>query len=169
MSTVKAITILQPWAWAVVGGLKRFENREWRTDYVGPLVIHAGKSDAWMERGMKFLRERGVAPLRSELEFGAVLGVVDMVDCKRVAECGGDEYAWGPYCFELARPRRLVRPVPMRGQVSLWNCEAAIVAELLGVDAIEASPEGTKEERLQRAIAAAGPGRVHRIEQGNLW
>ena len=38
-----ALTIHQPWAWAIMAGIKRVENRTWRTSHRGPLVIHAGK------------------------------------------------------------------------------------------------------------------------------
>lgn len=41
-----ALTIKQPWASAIMAGLKRVENRTWRTDYRGPLAIHAGLSRA---------------------------------------------------------------------------------------------------------------------------
>jgi hypothetical protein len=43
-STVKALTIRQPWAWATIYGGKDVENRRWRTAYRGPLLIHAGKN-----------------------------------------------------------------------------------------------------------------------------
>jgi hypothetical protein len=41
-----ALTILQPWAWAIATGLKSVENRTWRPPdaAIGQLVaIHAGK------------------------------------------------------------------------------------------------------------------------------
>src|SRR5688572_4676832 len=38
---MKALSLRQPWAWAVVHGGKRVENRGWTTDYRGPLLIHA--------------------------------------------------------------------------------------------------------------------------------
>lgn len=39
---MKAISIQQPWAWAIFNG-KPVENRKWSTAYRGPLLIHAGK------------------------------------------------------------------------------------------------------------------------------
>ncbi len=35
------LSIRQPYAWAVVHGIKDIENRSWRTHYRGPLLIHA--------------------------------------------------------------------------------------------------------------------------------
>ncbi|MHC4404130.1 MAG: ASCH domain-containing protein [Planctomycetota bacterium] len=41
---MKALTICQPWAWAIIHGPKPVENRGWATKYRGPLAIHAGQS-----------------------------------------------------------------------------------------------------------------------------
>ncbi len=40
---MKAITLTQPWATLVAIGAKRIETRSWKTDYRGPLAIHAAK------------------------------------------------------------------------------------------------------------------------------
>lgn len=42
---MKAITIHQPWAGLISIGAKRFETRGWKTNYRGPIAIHAGKKD----------------------------------------------------------------------------------------------------------------------------
>lgn len=38
---MRAITLWQPWAGAVAVRLKRHETRSWKTDYRGPILIHA--------------------------------------------------------------------------------------------------------------------------------
>jgi hypothetical protein len=40
---MKALTVKQPWAWAIVMGYKDVENRSRRTNHRGPLLIHAAK------------------------------------------------------------------------------------------------------------------------------
>lgn len=40
---MKALSVKQPWAWAIIHAGKDIEKRTWRTDYRGPLLIHAGK------------------------------------------------------------------------------------------------------------------------------
>lgn len=40
---MKALSILQPWAWLITAGHKDIENRRWWTNYRGPFLIHAGK------------------------------------------------------------------------------------------------------------------------------
>ena len=41
---MKALSIKQPWAWAIIHAGKNVENRTWATSYRGPLLIHAGKT-----------------------------------------------------------------------------------------------------------------------------
>jgi ASCH domain-containing protein len=37
-----ALSIRQPWAWAICAGCKDVENRSWNTKHRGPFVVHAG-------------------------------------------------------------------------------------------------------------------------------
>ena len=51
---MKALSIRQPWAWAIIHAGKDVENRPWGTRYRGPLLIHASKTldqegRAWIE------------------------------------------------------------------------------------------------------------------------
>lgn len=57
---MKALSIRNPWAWAITHGGKRVENREWQCPptYRGPLLIHASKwhSDAEIVDTMDSIR-----------------------------------------------------------------------------------------------------------------
>ena len=55
---MKALTLWQPWASLVALGLKTIETRGWRTNYRGPLLIHAAKRspDAWVQ-GVTAMRQ----------------------------------------------------------------------------------------------------------------
>lgn len=124
---VKALTVCQPWAWAIMAGLKRVENRSWRTEYRGPLVIHAGKS-------RRFLCERlpdGTGVDEGRLVFGVILGVVEMVDCLWAddASLAGDPFVEGPWCWVLREPRVLAEPVMYRGQQNLFDVPSEVVGE----------------------------------------
>ena len=45
---MKTLSIRNPWAYLIAYGVKDVENRSWKTDYRGELLIHAsGKSDDW--------------------------------------------------------------------------------------------------------------------------
>jgi len=122
----KAITVCQPWAWAIFGP-KRFENRRWKTDYRGPLLIHAGKSTEWMEPGLAALKRLGITP-PAELPMGAIVGRVELVDCLPVREFPRDPFASGPICWCLARPRRLLTPIPYKGAQGLFGVPDRVLA-----------------------------------------
>jgi hypothetical protein len=111
---VKAITIRQPWAWAIIFGGKDIENRTWSTNYRGPLLIRAGaayRADAWLPRGVH-------PPDREDLDFSAIIGVVDLVD---VIEKSRSRWFQGDYGFVLRNPRALSRPIRCSGKLSLWT------------------------------------------------
>lgn len=40
---MKVLSIRQPWAWLICAGYKDVENRDWRTNYRGRILIHAPK------------------------------------------------------------------------------------------------------------------------------
>lgn len=150
---MKALTVQQPWAWALFHG-KRIENRTQMWSYRGPLAIHAGQrlSDRGMgdqrihravrhwQRGV--VAQGGATPLlRDALEFGVVLGVVDLVDVHPEAGCCAP---WGESSYVehggrerrrivhlvLEEPRLLPEPIPCKGLLGLWTPPADITEQL---------------------------------------
>lgn len=130
---MKALTIHQPWAWLIVRGHKRVENRGRATHYRGPIAIHAGQSTATLramlaDGSYERLRRRIPdlpAPERAlaELVRGAVVGVAEIVDAQPYAgspALAADSFACGPWCWRLARPEAFADPIPARGSLSFW-------------------------------------------------
>jgi hypothetical protein len=114
---VKLLTIHQPWAWLIISGHKRYENRTWSTAYRGPLLIHAGKSLDSFPAAERLCRSLGIT-LPDEFAFGAILGTVEMTDCT-TADSVVDDFASGPFCFHLANPVAFPSPIPWRGALGL--------------------------------------------------
>lgn len=133
---MKALTIKQPWAAAIIAGFKRVENRNWRTHYRGPLAIHAGKAkdllDANYPDVWNYQFNNSWPPL-AKLRFGAVIGVVDLVDVVPLAELPADleghVFADGPYCWILANPRPCP-PIRCPGNQQLWTPDDVTLAAL---------------------------------------
>jgi hypothetical protein len=103
------------------------ENRYRRTRYRGPLVIHASCSQRY--KGGDYSALLPGLPPWDELDFGALIGIVDVVDCLPLAEVAADPFAVGPWCWMLANARR-IKPVPFRGQVSFFSVPANLVEPL---------------------------------------
>jgi hypothetical protein len=77
---MKAISLKAPWAWAIFHAGKDIENRSWKSDYRGPLLIHVSK-DYTLSEYRACERIAGVLlPPRTQLHLGQVIGVVDLVD-----------------------------------------------------------------------------------------
>lgn len=122
----RALTIHAPWAWAIVNGLKRVENREWLTDYRGPLLIHAGLSeDSDDPAGIVFQKLGITEP--EEYVRGAIIGEVDLTAIysledylERYGEIPNNrEFAVGPWCWVLENPR-MCQPFYCPGNFQLW-------------------------------------------------
>lgn len=114
---MKALTIRQPYAELVARGIKTLENRKQPTTYRGPLVLHAGLSEAWVRP-----EHRDEWP---DMAFGAVVGVAQLRECWALSAMPvtyrTDPYANGPYCWLLAQVVRLETPIPWPGAQGLWT------------------------------------------------
>ena len=119
---LRAITVKQPWAWAIVAGHKDVDNRSRRTNYRGPLLIHAGAElDA---AGFEFLWEVGLyRSLPAELPQGGLIGIIDVVDCRKAYD---SEWAFaGSWHWILRRPREFKGVLPCRGHQGLFEPEVS--------------------------------------------
>ena len=121
---MKALSIHQPWAWAILHAGKTVENRTWYTKYRGPLLIHTSKKKATYDREAKhdWLKLYGVVlPPWHELPTGAIVGVVKLVDCLQASQVDPSPWVEGPVCWVLANPRSFSEPVPYRGAQGLFD------------------------------------------------
>ena len=147
---MKAISLTQPWATLVAQGAKRIETRSWKTNYRGPLAIHASKNlPGWVADAV-----------RSEPQFAAALGnlfdpksrtlgdlprgcvvatcqlvAVYFISCESVGwYVSGDypitaqersfgDYTPGRYAWLLSDVKPMRVPIPATGQLGLWEWE----------------------------------------------
>ncbi len=133
---MKALTLTQPWATLVALGTKTLETRSWRTDYRGPLAIHAAKTIRANDR--EFCRRAAVAQLLRDraiddvaaLPSGCVIATAvlrDVVPVGRFSRAGlsvynlvfGD-FSAGRFVWILDEAR-VIEPVPARGSLGLWE------------------------------------------------
>lgn len=147
---VKVLSVRQPWAYLIIAGFKDVENRNWKTEYRGPLYIHAGKTFDW--NALLWLYDNGFTgesfmvirhfglilhetiPEKSKItrhqeEFGALLGKVNLVDCiPNDVPCASDRAivsGWaqvGCHHWKLANAEAIT-PMPMRGRLGIWEHE----------------------------------------------
>lgn len=114
---VRTLSVKQPWAWAILHGGKDIENRSKRTHVRGTITLHASASAPDGE-ALRWLRDtHGLVP-PSELPRGAVVGIVDIVDC--VDDSASAWASRGELHYCLSSPRALKEPIPAKGALGFW-------------------------------------------------
>lgn len=122
---MKALSVRQPWAWAIMEGHKPIENRTWRTTHRGPIAIVASRSRDSLESGLAFLRHLDIEP-PEEFVFGAILGTVELVDIHPITLVR-NPFAEGPFCWLFERQRKLARPIPFAGRLCLFEVPSELL------------------------------------------
>jgi hypothetical protein len=127
---MKVLSVRQPWAWALIHAGKDIENRTWPTKYRGPVAIHASKGMTRKEfdAAKYYMLEIGVprVPNPDELEFGQIIGIVDIVDLVSEEELPISEWFEGPWGWVVQNPRQ-VKPVPMKGMLGLRDYDKELI------------------------------------------
>jgi len=116
---MKALSIRQPWAWAILNG-KDVENRTWPTHYTGPILIHASKTFDF--DGYRWILENRHLfsvdiPQRDNFLMGGFIGKTNIIDCVSYFESPFFFGPWG-FVFEGTEPIDFVRA---RGRLGLFD------------------------------------------------
>jgi hypothetical protein len=145
---MRALTVRQPWAWAIIHGGKDVENRVRNIagDYRGPVAIHVAQADAdgapeslWLDEA-NWYRARRPQPDPFTPEWsdrGAIIGVVDLVGVHTDVVGGRPEAHCSPWAEDgmhhlvLENPRALDEPIPYKGALGLRKTEFAVVNDYL--------------------------------------
>ncbi|MYC08182.1 MAG: ASCH domain-containing protein [Chloroflexi bacterium] len=103
---MRALSLRQPWASMVADGRKTIETRTWRTNYRGPLAIHAS------------------ARPHDDLPTGGIIAIARLYDC-RLMEAADEDAACialheGAYAWLLADVQP-VELIPCKGMLGLWT------------------------------------------------
>ena len=118
---MKAVSVKQPWGWAIIFGGKTIENRPLRTRLRGTIAIHASLRPNWYA---EFPSRTKKPPPEDEWVLGAIIGFVDIVDC---VDYHRSKWFEGPFGYVLAKPRPLTRPVACKGKLGFWNIPSDVM------------------------------------------
>lgn len=123
------LSVRQPWAWAIVKGHKRIENRAWPTKHRGPLLIHAAKT--YSDRSLARFADLGFE-LAPGLIQGAIIGSVTLTDCVRpcVARQNPELAPWvedddDAWAFLLENAVEFSHPILCGGYMGIWHIDRA--------------------------------------------
>lgn len=122
----KAITVKQPWAYLICAGIKDIENRTWKTNYRGRLLIHTSSQRDNSAKPLLTAEQYQLAGGEagySKAIFGdrsAIIGSVEVVDCVQNHPSTWAEK--GVYNWVLANPVLFEKPIPnVKGWLTLWE------------------------------------------------
>lgn len=134
---MKALSVRQPWAWAIARGHKAVENRSWATAHRGHLLIHASMRIDLDACASPLVHDAGWRADDPVATIGAIVAAVDLTGmCTATVgapdtDCGCGVWAEpGAYHWLLRAPRALERPVLALGRLGLWEPADGLVAEL---------------------------------------
>jgi len=121
---MKAISIRQPWAYAIIHLGKDVENRTWKTDFRGRVLIHAGK--IFDKEGLKFIIKKfpieyNMGSISSRLApTGGIVGSVEIVDCVKADNKNDWWYGLPNYQWVLKNPR-VEKFMPYKGKLNFFD------------------------------------------------
>lgn len=138
---MKIISIRAPWWWYIIRGWKDIENRDWATNYRGPILLHASSwwslaavaddtaSAESMRRvaGFAPTGDKGIYTYRQMRDLGGhIVGRADITNC--VADSASPWFC-GKYGFVLANAKP-VTPIPLKARLGLFDAPAEIISQL---------------------------------------
>jgi hypothetical protein len=132
---VRAVSVRQPWAWAIARGHKGILNRASDTGHRGPVAIYASFSVDLGSFENHALRETGWDSADPVAAIGGIVAVVTLAGVCAAGASGqpcdcGRWAAEGCYHWRLAQPRPLWWPVLALGEPGLWELSPAATASV---------------------------------------
>ena len=123
-----ALSIRQPWCWAILHAGKDIENRSWATSFRGPVCIHAAKGmtkDEVMEFSefLGDLRLDGAVPRSlkgphyASLPRGGIVATAEITGC---VNRSASLWFFGPWGFVLSKVQP-VEFIPCRGALGFFG------------------------------------------------
>jgi len=117
------LSVRQAWAWAIVQGLKPWENRPRRFNYRGPVLIHAGKTlDADYAGACDVIERLSGKRPPAVTDTGGLVGAAMLTDC--AAPLASHDGWRGAGEFGLRFEHAITLPFrPVKGMLGLFKVE----------------------------------------------
>lgn len=142
MSKYRALSIKQPWLYAIMELGKCVENRDWAPpDYIigKRIALHASKGID--KDGAQAIARIASVDVPGDLPLGCFLATAKVVGCITDTEIltitvdsDIDRWYGGPYGWLLDDIRKLEKPIPCPGQLGLWNIPDELLRKQQRID-----------------------------------
>ena len=129
---MQAISVQQPWAFAIARGGKTVWNQALPTTYRGPLLIHASMRVDLKACDSPLIQAAGWDPRDPLATIGAVIAVADLSHVCSLTLTGGacECGPWadrGAHHYHLTAVRAVPRPIVALGPPGLWEPKPSLV------------------------------------------
>lgn len=185
---MKALSVRQPWANLIVTvpnpdepiGIKDVENRTWKTNYRGRVLIHATKKqdgtlnsvlyNMFGSKGALYDKfKKTVNPMLNpdyeewrslfdDMPTSAIIGSVEIIDCvQNYPSIWSEEGCWH---WVLRNPIKFKEPIlNVKGKLSFWEYDNK---DNLLLDAVECKEEDFKPmEKIVNPVVHKYEGKIH--------
>lgn len=116
---MKCISIRQPWAQLIIDGHKNIENRKWKTNFRGRILVHASLTidQIAVKENLNYLSR---SPF---FTTGCILGSIEIIGIITETTLSDKYRLWfeGPFGWVLENPVRFIKPIPYKGQLSIFE------------------------------------------------
>jgi hypothetical protein len=120
---MKVLSIQQPWAYLLASGKKDVENRVWKTNYRGTVLIHATRAPKQFTPEQCAIIQQNM----TEAEYtnacnqvGEIIGKMNIKDCVQ-----GDMSKWAErncWNWKIEKASVFDKPIKnIKGKLMLWN------------------------------------------------
>lgn len=123
---MKVLTIREPWCSLIIEGYKKYEFRDWKTNYRGKILLHSAMS---LEKDMlNRFKDYDI-----KYTCGAIIGEACLVDCVLVDNKFLDKLrkinpiVYGKsnhvekYAWKLENVIKYDKPIYCKGKLGLWD------------------------------------------------
>jgi len=124
---MKALSIKQPWAWAIDDGHKTIETRTWPTKYRGDLVIVSSLQPD--KQQLDYVMQESKGKIADLLLYGYAIAIAELVDCRLMVEGDVDaamcdmypeSYSW------VLENVRKIKPFKQKGALGIYQIEMSL-------------------------------------------
>jgi hypothetical protein len=119
---LRALTVQQPWAWAIIHGGKDVENRGRNRHLRGRFYVHAGLKHSTQNDA--FVRHHARVRALPERRYGHIIGTEELYDVLPPMDPPAFDGPWAfanQWLWLLRDPRPLSRPIAATGRLGWWE------------------------------------------------
>ena len=120
---MKTLSIKQPWAYLIVHGKKNIENRTWKTNFCGTVLIHATQAPkSFTPEQCKLIQENMTEDEYNKAcsQIREIVGSMDIEDCVQ-----NDKSKWaekGCWNWKISKVELFPEPIKnVKGKLGLWE------------------------------------------------